>query len=269
MKCAVLGDPVAHSLSPALHRAGYAALGLDWTYDAVQVPAGGLAGYVDGLGEDWRGLSVTMPLKREALERAEASSDLARLAGVANTLVNDGATIYAENTDVSGAVAAIRERYAGHVDGATILGGGATATSVGLALADLGCRSISLLVRSPERAVDALAALERHPAAPSVVLGDLAESVEGDLVVSTIPAAAQTPALVAACEQAPVVFDVLYHPWPTPLAASALESGRVLVSGLDLLVHQAALQFELFTGREISVDVLREAGVRELAARSA
>lgn len=267
MKCGVLGDPIAHSLSPALHRAGYAALGLPWEYDAVQVAAGGLASYVDGLGGEWRGLSVTMPLKREALEYAEASSDTARLAGVANTLINDGATVYAENTDVPGAVAAIRERYAGHVDGATILGGGATATSVGLALADLGCRSISLLVRSPERAASALAAFERHPGAPSVVVGDLATSVEGDLVISTIPVEAQTPELVEACQDAPVVFDVLYHPWPTPLAASALESGRVLVSGLDLLVHQAALQFELFTGREIDVAVLRDAGLAALRAR--
>jgi len=264
VRCAVLGDPIAHSLSPVLHRAGYAAVGLAWEYDAVRVPAGGLASYVESRAGDWRGLSVTMPLKREALEYADAASDVARLAGVANTLVNDGATVYAENTDVPGAVAAIRERYDGHVDGATILGGGATATSVGLALAELGCRSVSLLVRSPERAEETLAALERHPAAPSVMVAPLTSSAEGDIVISTIPAAAQTPDLVEACADIPVVFDVLYHPWPTPLAASA--SDRVLVSGLDLLAHQAVLQFELFTGREVDVEVLRSAGRAALVA---
>jgi shikimate dehydrogenase len=267
MRCQVLGDPIAHSLSPVLHRAGYAAVGLGWEFDAVQVAAGGLASYVASCGDDWRGFSVTMPLKREALEYADASSDVARLAGVANTLVNDGATVYAENTDVPGAVAAIRERYDGHVDGATILGGGATATSVGLALADLGCRSISLLVRTPDRATETLAALERHPAAPSVVVAGLTASVEGDIVVSTIPAEAQTSTLVEACADIPVVFDVLYHPWPTPLAAAAAADGRVVVNGLDLLAHQAQLQFELFTGREVGVDVLRDAGLAELARR--
>ena len=272
MFCAVLGDPIAHSLSPVLHRAGYAAVGLDWTYEAVRVPAGGLAAYVDGL-ESWRGLSVTMPLKKEALDYAQVASDTARLAGVANTLVNDGTSVYAENTDIPGAVAAIRERYDGPIRSAVILGGGATATSVGLALADLGCREIQLLVRSTHRAGETVDALLRHPASITVrtrtIDVPVLENADGgpcDLVVSTIPADAQTSELIAACTEAPFIFDVLYHPWPTPLAAAALESDRVLVGGLDLLAHQAALQFELYTGREVSVDVLRDAGLAALGA---
>ena len=265
MKCAVLGDPIAHSLSPVLHRAGYAAVGLDWDYDRVQVPAGGLAAYVDALDGDWRGLSVTMPLKREALEYAGAASDVARLAGVANTLVNDGDNVYAENTDVPGAAAAIRERYDGPLRSAVILGGGATAISVGLALAELGCPDVTLLARSPDRAAEA--AFTIGQAVDSVSVRALGQGLSRtDLVVSTIPAAAQTDAVVAACARVPVIFDVLYHPWPTPLAASALDTGRILVSGLDLLAHQAMLQFELFTGREVDVEVLREAGKSALAA---
>jgi len=273
MYCAVLGDPIAHSLSPVLHRAGYAAVGLDWTYEAVRVPAGGLAAYVDSLRGDWRGLSVTMPLKKEALDYAQVASDTARLAGVANTLVNDGAAVYAENTDVPGVVAAIRERYDGPIRSAVILGGGATATSVGLALADLGCRRITLLVRSTHRVQATVDALRRHPARLMVgtrVSGvPVMEDNDGglcDIVVSTIPAEAQTPELIEACTEVPFLFDVLYHPWPTPLAAAALESDRVLVGGLDLLAHQAALQFELYTGREVSVDVLRDAGLAALGA---
>jgi len=263
MKCAVLGDPIAHSLSPVLHRAGYAATGLDWEYDAVQVAARGLADYVDGRDGDWRGLSVTMPLKREALEYAGAASDVARLAGVANTLVNDGDNVYAENTDVPGAAAAIRERYDGPLDSAVILGGGATAISVGLALAELGCADLTLLARSPDRAAEA--AFTIGQTAGNVSVRALGQGLpRADIVVSTIPAAAQTPDLVAASARVPVIFDVLYHPWPTPLAASA--SDRILVSGLDLLAHQAMLQFELFTGREVDVEVLRAAGKAALAA---
>jgi shikimate dehydrogenase len=279
-RCGVLGDPVAHSLSPVLHRAAYAELGLDWAYDARRVPAGGLASYVAGLGPEWRGLSLTMPLKREALALVDRLTDRARLAGAVNTLVlEDDGTRTGDNTDLPGAVAAIRERTTAPLASAVVLGGGATATSVGLALADLGVTSILLAVREQARAAETLAALRAHPRAPEVEVTTLAAGqwsggpnrpAEGstvDIVVSTIPASAQTPDLVARCAAVPVVFEVLYDPWPTPLAASALDSGRTLVGGLDLLVHQAALQLELFTGRPAPLAVMRDAGERALAAR--
>ncbi len=266
MRCAVLGDPVAHSLSPALHRAAYVETGLDWSYDAVRVPAGGLAGFVDGLEPEWRGLSVTAPLKREALALGDDVSDRARQAGAANTLLLDGARRVADNTDVPGAVAALSERLARPPVVATILGGGATAASTALALCELGVGSLTLLVRSPDKALDTLAAIDRHPARPAVRLGVLGtDPVVGDVVVSTIPATAQTPDLVARCAQIPTVFDVVYDPWPTPLAAAAAD--RSLVTGLDLLVHQAAIQFELFTGRAAPVEVMRHAGAAVLRGR--
>jgi shikimate dehydrogenase len=270
MRCAVLGDPVAHSLSPALHRAGYAALGLDWEYDAVRVADDGLAEFVLGLGEEWRGLSLTMPHKRTALTLGGETTDRARLAGAANTLVLErGAVVLADNTDLPGAVAAVRERYAGPVTGGTVLGAGATAASVGLALCDLGATSVRILARAPERAQATVAAIEAHPSGPHVEVRPLVGSeVTGEVVVSTIPAAAQDSGLVARCAAAPVVFEVIYDPWPTPLAASVGDD-RTLVTGLDLLAHQAVLQFELFTGRPVGVEVLRAAGERELAARRA
>ncbi len=264
--CAVLGDPIAHSLSPALHRAAYAELGLDWTYEAHRVPAGELAGFVGGLDHDWRGLSLTMPLKREALALADDVSGWARLAGAANTLVLDGGSRLADNTDVTGAIAALRERVGEPPVVATILGGGATAASAALALCELGAGSLTLLVRSPDRALETLAAIDAHPARPAVRVGAIdADPVVGDVVVSTIPAAAQTADLVARCAAVPVVFEVVYDPWPTPLAASA--SDRTLVSGLDLLVHQAALQFELFTGQAAPLAAMRSAGEAALAQR--
>lgn len=278
-RCGVLGDPVAHSLSPTLHRAGYAALGLDdWEYDAAQVPSGGLAPYLAGLGPEWRGLSLTMPLKREAVALLDVASDDVRRSGAANTLVLQDARVHGHNTDVPGAAAAIRERYDAPLRSALILGGGATATSTGLALLDLGVRTVYVAVRDAARAAETAAALRSHPAGPEVLIESLTggQWSEGpdlpapdstvDIVVSTIPAGAQTAELVARCAHVPVVFEVLYDPWPTPLAASAAD--RVLVSGLDLLVHQAALQFGLFTGRPAPLEAMREAGEKALAERS-
>jgi shikimate dehydrogenase len=267
MRCAVLGDPIAHSLSPVLHRAGYAAAGLAWEYDAHRVPAGGLAGFVAGLGADWRGLSLTMPLKREALALGHEVGDWARMAGAANTLVRDDGRWSADNTDVPGAVAALREKVTGPLVTATVLGGGATAASTALALCELGVGSLTLLVRSPARAAETLAAIDAHPSRPAVRIGALdADEVVGDVVVSTVPADAQTPDLVERCADVPVVFDVLYDPWPTPLAAAAAVD-RVLVGGLDLLVHQAALQFEMFTGRTAPLAAMRAAGEAALGSR--
>ena len=269
-RCGVLGDPVAHSLSPALHRAAYAELGLDWTYDAHRVPAGGLESFLAGLDEEWRGLSLTMPLKREAMALADRVTDRARLAGAVNTLVLDDDGRVGDNTDLPGAVAAIRERTTLPLAAALVLGGGATATSVGLALVELGVSSIRLAVRDEARAAETLAALRAHPASPEVTVEPLGspEASAADVVVATIPADAQTDAVLAACADVPVVFEALYDPWPTPLAAAALASGRVLVGGLDLLVHQAALQLELFTGLPAPLDAMRETGERALAARN-
>jgi shikimate dehydrogenase len=269
VRCAVLGDPIAHSLSPALHRAGYAAAGLaDWSYDTQRVPAGGVGEFLASLGPEWRGLSVTAPLKRELMALADGVTERARLVGAANTLVLDSAGSLADNTDLPGAVAAIRERYDGPVTAGTILGAGATAASIGLALVELGARTVTVLARTPERAAETVAVVRAHPAAPEVDVRPLdGGPVVGEVVVSTVPAEAQTDELVAACASAAVLFEALYDPWPTPLAASA--GGRPLVAGLDLLVHQAALQFAMFTGVDAPLAAMRAAGEAALTERSA
>ena len=265
MKCAVLGDPVGHSLSPTLHRAGYAALGLDWTYDAVPVAAGGLATHLAGLGGDWRGLSLTMPLKREVMELADRVTERAALVGGANTVVLVEGRVHVDNTDLPGALAAVRERWDGTVSAVTILGAGATAASTGLALCEAGAREVLLLARSPDRAARTAAAIAGHASAPRVRVGSLSDTPTGEVVVSTVPASAQTPDLVARCGQVPVVFEVVYDPWPTPLAASV--GDRVLIGGLDLLTHQAALQFEIFTGSPAPLETMRRAAEDVLARR--
>ena len=276
LRCAVLGRPIAHSLSPVLHRAAYDALGLDWSNDADEVGAEGLEDFLAGLDDSWRGLSLTMPLKRRLMELVTPADEVdrwARLARAANTLVLGPRRVVA-NTDVPGAVDAIRSRVQDPVGRAVVLGGGATAASVLLALAELGCRRARVLAREPARAAEAVAAAARHPAGMQVETGPLDDihpgtSGDADLLVSTIPADAQGEALLRAVAGVPAVFDVLYDPWPTPLAGAALASGRILVTGLDLLVAQAALQVQLMTGAEdVPRTAMRAAGERALAARA-
>ncbi len=262
----MLGHPIAHSLSPVLHRAAYAELGLDWDYTAVDVTSDGLAGFLGGLDASWRGLSLTMPLKRTVVPLLDEASDLVRASGVANTVVVGEGGLHGHNTDVPGAVAALRERSDAVPRRVLVLGGGATATSLLLAAARLGCTSAVVMVREPARAEPTVAALARLPEAPEVRvlrIGDDPGPV--DLACSTIPADAQSPELVAVATAAPVVFDVVYDPWPTPLAATAAEAGRTVVSGLELLVHQAADQVRLMTGVDVvPLDAMRAAGERAL-----
>jgi shikimate dehydrogenase len=271
MRCAVLGDPVEHSLSPTLHRAAYAELGLSWSYDAVRVPAGGLAAYVDGLDAGWRGLSLTMPLKREVLPLLTSRDAWTEVAGAANTLLLDEeGGRHGLNTDVPGAEAAIGEATGSHLRRAVVLGGGATATSVLLALAERGLEAATVVVRDPSRAAATTAALARHPRAPRITVlawNDLAH-LDADVVVSTVPAAAQTTAVLTAVGEIPVVFEVLYDPWPTPLAIAARAEGRMLVGGLDLLLWQAVDQVRAMTGRfDVPVAAMRAAGEAGLAER--
>lgn len=270
MRCSVLGSPVAHSLSPALHRAAYDHLGLDWTYDAILMEASGLARFMTDLDLSWRGLSLTMPLKRIVLPLLESLDTWAQISGVANTVVLEPDRRLGFNTDAPGAMAAIVERVPDLPGSAVVIGGGATATSVLLALTELGCRSARVLVRDPVRAEETVAAVARHPRSLELSVSTIAEAgvLEADIVVSTVPADAQTPALLAACAAVPAVFEVAYDPWPTPLALAAQDTGRHLISGLDLLAHQAALQVELMTGQPVPVDLIREAGVAELARRA-
>lgn len=254
-------------------------LGLDWEYDAHEVSEDQLPEFLLGLDSSWRGLSLTMPLKRTVVPLLDAMSERATQALAANTVVLDERGRTGHNTDVPGVAAAIRERYDGPVDRAVVVGGGATAASALLGLADLGCRHVTLMVREEARAAPTVATAARHPAAPAVEVRRLDGSApEADIVVSTIPASAQGAEVLATVEAATVAFDVIYDPWPTPLATRAADAGRVLVSGLDLLVHQAVLQVELMTGLTTGsssgaasalLEAMRAAGESALEARRA
>lgn len=260
-KAAVLGKPVAHSLSPVLHTAAYAALGLDgWTYERVEMDAAGLPGFVRGLGPEWAGLSVTMPGKRAALDFANEATPRAVAAGAANTLVPTAGGWLADCTDVDGVAGALR-CAGGFTGGETglVLGAGGTAAATVVAFAELGIRRAVLVVRDPARARETVEAAGRAGVEADVRLWASADfgklAADCAVLVSTVPpaAVAEHAAELAA---APCVLDVIYHPWPTPLAEAA--AGRV-ATGLDMLLHQAFGQVEHFTGRPAPREAMRDA----------
>jgi shikimate dehydrogenase len=267
MLCAVLGSPIAHSLSPAMHRAAYRDLGLDWAYEAVEVREGELAAFVGALGDDVRGLSVTAPLKREAASVSHQHSGDVEMLGVANTLIVDDGMISAHNTDVPGAGAALEEAGLGSPVSARILGGGATAASMALALVRLGVEQLEFVVRDPARAAEAERVARGRGIGVTVRRLDEPILDPVDLLVSTVPDDAIGVRAHELAGAARAVFDVVYDPWPTSLARAADAAGIRIVSGLDLLAHQAVLQVELMTGSEVSPQVLREAAVAGLSSR--
>ena len=257
-------------MSPVLHRAGYAALGLSgWDYGRYEVREPDLADFVARCDLTWRGLSLTMPLKLVALEVGRPD-DLARLVGAANTLVFDHTSggHRVTNTDVGGMVNAVRAVGVHEVSAATVLGAGGTARAALTSIARLGARRVTIVLRTLERA---------EPLKPLAAALDLDLVVQhwsmpllaADLLVSTAVAGAADGLAEAAAATAPVVFDVIYDPWPTALAVAAERQGRVVLSGLDLLVHQAVLQFELFTGHLLDPAVMMAAGRKALTAAGA
>lgn len=271
----MLGDPIGHSLSPVIHRAAYDSLGLgDWEYDAVQVPAGALAAFVGGLDPaEWRGLSLTMPLKREAVPLLDTQDEWVGLSSVCNTLVLDpDGRRHGLNTDVTGALMLLGEHQDQRVDHAVVLGGGATAASVLLALAERGTTHATLVVRDSARAEETIRVVLRHPRGPEVEVRTVDEvsaaRLDADVLVSTVPASAQVPELLASVAGVPLVFEVVYEPWPTPLADAALRAGHAVISGLDLLVAQAVNQVVAMTGRfDVPVGAMRRAAEEALADR--
>ena len=267
-RCAVLGSPIAHSLSPALHRAAYAELGLDWSYDRVELAEDGLVRFVAGCDATWRGLSLTMPLKVAALQLGRVDP-LAAQVGAANTLVfDDDGTPSLHNTDVPGLVWALGQVGVTAVERATLLGAGATARSTVVSLSRLGAREVVVLARTPARALP-LVELGASLGLTVAVLGWNAPIPRADVLLNTAVAGAADDLAEAAAASAPVVFDALYDPWPTRLAVAAEAAGCRVVNGLDLLVGQALVQIELMTGRSVPAATLMAAGRAALASTSA
>jgi shikimate dehydrogenase len=261
-RAAVLGIPIEHSLSPVIHNAGYAAAGLvGWTYERIECSIAALPEVVADLGPEWAGLSLTMPLKEAGLAVAQEVAPVAAALGACNTLVRlPGGGWRAENTDAPGMVDALARAGVTIAESVAILGAGGTARAALAAAADLKATAVSVHSRRAA-AVD-----ELRPVAVSLGLPELdhvawpsPESVAAaDVVVSTLPFGVADE-LDVPWRPMTTVFDAVYKPWPTPLAASAAAAGCRIVSGLDLLLAQAVHQFEMFTGVRAPVEPMRAA----------
>ena len=272
-RAAVLGSPIKHSLSPVLHGAAYQALDLNgWHYDKIECDEAGLPGMVDSMGPEWAGLSLTMPLKRVALTVADEVSPLAEAIGAANTLVfppaGPAAGRRADNTDVAGMFSALREAGLTRVEQAVILGAGGTAQSALAAVRELGHQSPIVLVRNLARTSELRETAERLGMRPTISDGLFTEPLPAaDLVISTLPGGAADPLSATHWKPDTMVLDVVYAPWPTSFAGSALAAGCPVVSGLAVLLYQAVAQVELMTGRPGPVEAMRTALVAAIAAR--
>ena len=256
-KAAVLGQPIAHSRSPQLHLAAYRALGLlDWTYERIDCSADELPFLVDAFGPEWVGLSVTMPGKFAALRCATERTARAELVGSANTLVRIERGWRADNTDVDGVAGALGSAF-GRGGGkstrrALVLGAGGTAPAAVVGLADLGVAHVAVAARNADKAarlLEVAAAVGVDAEYCPLEDGPLARQVaQASVVVNTIPAAAAA-SHAHAVAAAPVLLDAIYDPWPTPLAAAVSAAGGTVISGLQMLLHQAFSQVEQFTGQ--------------------
>ena len=267
-RCAVLGSPIAHSLSPRLHLAAYRFLDLDWEYGRHDVTETELPAFLAGLDRSWRGLSLTMPLKEVALECVDDATPMARIVSAVNTILfdDDGRRI-GDNTDVPGMVAALEERWFGRPSHGVVLGGGATARSA-VAVLSAFTDHIEVYIRTPARAerlrrvaADLRVSCEIRP------WDDRVAALTAPLVVSTTPPGATDDLADRVPESPGVLLDVTYVPWPTRIAAAWEAAGGGVVRGLDVLIHQAVLQVVAMTGRDVPDGVLRAAGESALAER--
>jgi len=253
---AVIGDPVDHSLSPRLHNAAFAALGLDWVSVGFRVPAGGAVEALDAVRAlSLRGLSVTMPHKAAVAEAVDLLTPVARRLGAVNCVIADGRGLTGDNTDGLGFVAALARGVGVDPEGlrCLVLGAGGAGRAVVVALAEAGAADVAVWARRPAQAAAAVVL------AGSVGrLGGPDETATADLVVNATPAgmvgtawAHERPAVdPASLSDRHVVVDLIYEPRRTAWLEACAARGATTLGGLGMLVHQAAAQIEAWTGRE-------------------
>ncbi len=261
LRAAVLGHPISHSKSPALHRAAYTQLGIGISYTAIDVTEDLLPSLMGQIRDQqgWRGLSVTMPLKTAMLNQVDEVRGVAKTLGVVNTVSfedhNGTRKTIGSNTDVAGIVNAIRHAGSGAAPSAVVLGGGGTAASAVAALKELGTAHARVFVRDTSRTADVRAAAEALGVDLEIhSLTDAARpTASADVVISTLPprAADGLAAEVAALKTPTpgVLLDVAYDPWPSLIAGVWQSGGGAVVPGLEMLLYQAVEQVRLFTRR--------------------
>ncbi|MFT4137149.1 shikimate dehydrogenase family protein [Microbacterium sp.] len=259
----VWGDPIAHSLSPAIHAAAYARLGWDWSYGRRRVDEASFDRELARLDAAYRGLSLTMPLKGAAFRVAVHRDTRAEATGAVNTLVLAAAGPLGFNTDVGGIVRALDEAGVDHVARGRIVGAGATATSALVALAELGADEVEVVARRPE----AIETLRPVAARCGVVVrgASLAQPAASDapLTISTLPGGAELPEPVVSrlADAGGILFDVVYGHGATALATAWQRAGGRVLGGEGMLLHQAVLQIRLFGTGDVDAPLPGEEAV--------
>jgi shikimate dehydrogenase len=262
-RLAVLGSPIAHSLSPAIQRAAYEVLGLDWSYEAVDVTGAQLPDFIASLDSSWRGLSLTMPLKRDVLDLLTERDSLVDVVGAANTVLLTGGEVRGFNTDVRGVIHSFADVGVSSLGFVHILGAGATAASVLVAVAQLGATRVLVSARTPANATE-LVELAGRLGVDLVVRawGVMDRSmIAPDAIISTVPGGSNDLSFAGPIRERAVLFDVAYDPWPSDLARAWGEVGGTVISGLDLLINQAVGQVRIFVSSDPDVPLAHEAEV--------
>ena len=276
---AVIGSPIEHSLSPVIHRAAWAQLGIDgWEYHRLEQDTDSLPGFIAGLGADCAGLSVTMPCKQAVMPLLDVIDPLASAVGAVNTVVPSSGVLAGFNTDVTGIASAVRRACSmagcSAPSSALVLGARATASSALAALGELGITSSTVAARRFGGPGSVVAAASRLGVTIEQVLWSDAEAVDraassADLVISTLPASAADPlAERLRVREGQILLDVVYSPRDTALRRAFENAGGVVAEGTDMLVFQAGAQVQLMTGRSPDTGVMREALEEELERRS-
>ncbi|MBX3099853.1 MAG: shikimate dehydrogenase [Salinibacterium sp.] len=259
-KLAVLGSPISHSKSPQIQRAAYGVLGVDWQYEAIDITGEDLPDFMASRGDDWRGLSLTMPLKREVIPLLDWRAPLVDLVGGANTVLFTASGVRGFNTDVYGVQRSFREAGVASLAVVHVLGSGATAASVIAGVAGLGATQVVLAARNPAKA------------GPLVTLGDELEievtvvpwgvpDGTADAVVSTLPGGENDLVFSESVRRASVLFDVAYDPWPSELARQWTDAGGTVISGIELLLNQAVGQVRIFVAGDPDLELHNEDAV--------
>jgi shikimate dehydrogenase len=267
---AVIGDPIAHSLSPAIHNAGFDSVGLDWVCVALPVAAGRAGAAAEGIRAlGLRGVSVTMPHKSDMVDQVDELTPVAATLSSVNCLIPDAGRLIGDNTDGAGFLAGLRDDFDWEPSGRScmVVGAGGAARAVVLALAEAGASSVVVVNRSPERAHQAASL------AGSVgSVGSTADLAGIDLVVNATPVgmgdSTGMPLDPAALDPAQIVAELVYHPAVTPLMAAASAKGCRTSNGTSMLVHQAAVAFERWTGVAAPIEAMSAAAGDALAART-
>lgn len=253
----VLGSPIAHSRSPLLHRAAIGVLGIDAEYDSAEVTEPQLADFLESCDPSYLGFSLTMPLKQAVRGLLVAECDVSRTTGAVNTIVRRPDGWHGFNTDVWGATTAIAQAFGSRFGSATILGSGATAASMVMALNGVGVRDVTILARNVVHADHVARLATRHGMA--VTVSELGRaSTQSDILVNTLPASVELDAFVVEEIDAARLFDVVYDPWPTPLAREWVARGLPVTSGLSMLLWQAVRQARVFYGDDIDEELPNE-----------